>query len=330
MVSCVGGRRRRRWSFAGCQFDEANWTLSVEGRRVAIEAKPLELLRELLLNAGNLVTKDELLDRVWPDVAVVEASLPTAGGKLRRALRDDRRDRPIIETVPRIGYRLAMPVSVEDMNDIPSALPAIPQSADTVRIRDDGGAIDLLQARKSPSRRPQLVTFAAIVAFAFVALALALPPARQAATKPHSASFSNRDVSTALRKVDIDKVEQMLAAGWDPDTPLDIDRNNALNVLLNNCEWDPGHDQRKMLLMARTLIDGGASFTSRNAWGDTAYSIASAKRYCGPDHPVTKMIKRMCEAAADRIGDHCLADYHRDSTGAVVRQDAPPLAAGHG
>ena len=106
--------------------------------------------------------------------------------------------------------------------------------------------------------------------------------------------------------------------------------DGALNILLNNCEWDPGHDQRKMLLMARTLIDGGASYSNRNAWGDTAYSIASAKRYCGPDHPVTKMIERMCNAASDRIGDHCLADYHRDATGAVMRQDAPPLAAGHG
>ena len=108
-------RRRRRWSFADCLFDEGNWTLIVGGRRVPIETKPLELLRALLLRAGNLVTKDELLDSIWPDVTVVEASLPTAVHKLRMALNDERRKTHIIETVPRIGYRLAVPVEVEEL-----------------------------------------------------------------------------------------------------------------------------------------------------------------------------------------------------------------------
>ena len=78
---------QRRWSFAGCTFDESNWALSVGGDRVAIETKPLEMLRELLLRAGNVVTKDALLDSIWPDVTVVEASLPTAVHKLRLARR---------------------------------------------------------------------------------------------------------------------------------------------------------------------------------------------------------------------------------------------------
>ena len=109
-------RRRRRWSFADCLFDEGNWTLIVGGRRVPIETKPLELLRALLLRAGNLVTKDELLDSIWPDVTVVEASLPTAVHKLRLALGDDRRETHIIDTIPRIGYRLAVPVELEDLS----------------------------------------------------------------------------------------------------------------------------------------------------------------------------------------------------------------------
>src|SRR5687767_13093617 len=112
-----GVDQRRRWSFAECVFNEANWTLTIDGRRVAVETKPPELLRELLLNAGELVAKDQLMDKIWPDVEVVEASLPTAIGKLRRALNDDRRDRPIIETVARRGYRLAVPVEVEQLPD---------------------------------------------------------------------------------------------------------------------------------------------------------------------------------------------------------------------
>ena len=110
----IDRRRRRRWRFADCVFDEAGWSLVVNETRMTVETKPLELLRALLEDAGNLVSKDELLDRIWPSVTVVEGSLPTAVHKLRQALNDANRDPPIIETVSRVGYRLAVPVRVEE------------------------------------------------------------------------------------------------------------------------------------------------------------------------------------------------------------------------
>jgi serine/threonine protein kinase len=54
------------------------------------------------------VTKEELLESVWPDVMVVDASLATAVSKLRKAMGDE--EQPVIVTVPRVGYRLAVPV----------------------------------------------------------------------------------------------------------------------------------------------------------------------------------------------------------------------------
>lgn len=106
-------RRRRLWKFGNAEFDEAIWALRVDGLTIPLEAKPLELLHELLLRAGEVVTKDEILDAVWPGVTVVEGSLPTAISKLRKAL-GERQD-SIIETVPRVGYRLACPVTVESV-----------------------------------------------------------------------------------------------------------------------------------------------------------------------------------------------------------------------
>src|SRR3546814_2830099 len=76
-------RRRRLWHFANADFDEASWALRVDGRAVALEGKPLEVLHELLLRAGEVVTKDEILDAVWPGLTVVEGSLATAISKLR-------------------------------------------------------------------------------------------------------------------------------------------------------------------------------------------------------------------------------------------------------
>lgn len=106
-------RRRRLWKFAGAEFDEASWALRVDGHSVALEGKPLEVLHELLLRAGEVVTKDEILDAVWPGLTVVEGSLPTAISKLRKAL-GERQDN-IIETVPRVGYRLTCTVKIESV-----------------------------------------------------------------------------------------------------------------------------------------------------------------------------------------------------------------------
>ncbi|WP_066798621.1 protein kinase domain-containing protein [Sphingomonas soli] len=93
------------------EFDEAGWMLRIAGQPAPLETKPLEVLHELLLRAGEVVTKNELLDAVWSGVTVVEGSLPTAISKLRRALGKSREH--VIETVPRVGYRLIGPLAIE-------------------------------------------------------------------------------------------------------------------------------------------------------------------------------------------------------------------------
>lgn len=154
-------RRRRLWRFAGAEFDEASWALRVDGEVVQLEGKPLEVLHELLLRAGEVVAKDELLDAVWPGVAVVEGSLPTAISKLRKAL--GKRDVNIIETVPRVGYRLIAPVRIDSI-DAPLAprftfaagdsVPGRPQWALREPLGDTGAAdVWLAQHAKTGERR---------------------------------------------------------------------------------------------------------------------------------------------------------------------------------
>ena len=300
-------RRRRRWVFADCVFDEANWALIVGGRRVPIETKPLELLRELLNEAGNLISKEDLLDPIWPEVTVVEASLTTAVHKLRHALNDERRKPHIIETVPRIGYRLSIPVEVEDSTGAPRISWAA--SAD---LRSGKGPPGAVAPRPSWQASPRLLSISGGVAIIALIGLFAFGPAQYvSATRTNAVApaFTQRDAANALRKLDVPAIERLLAAGWDPNTPFDKEGNGAVNYLLNICEWDRGHDQHKVLLMARTLFEAGASVTKRNVWGDTSYSIAKAARYCGPNHPVTKMIRMMCTEGPKPLGDRCLASY---------------------
>ena len=283
-------RGSRRWSFADCIFDESDWALTVGGRRVAIETKPLELLRQLLLHAQHLVSKDALMDAVWPNVAVVEASLPTAVRKLRLALGDDDRPTHLIETVPRIGYRLAVPATLEGalVQTPPVTPPFQPAASNGRRLWMAGGAL----------------------AVVVLTVLLVAPSEHVAATKA-SRVYSSSEAVNALRRLDVAKVDQMIADGWKPDA-LDKESNNALNRLLEICEWNPAHDRAKLLTISRALLDGGVSIIQRNIYGDTAYSIAKAQRYCGPNHPVTIMLRNMCysgEANARRMGDRCLAAY---------------------
>ena len=108
----------RVWRFAGCELNELRRELRVRGTVVEIEAKPLEVLRQLLIHAGEVVTKEELLDSVWPGTAVVDGSLATAVSKVRKALEDD--DSPVVVNVPRVGYRLAVPVYTRSSPAAPS------------------------------------------------------------------------------------------------------------------------------------------------------------------------------------------------------------------
>lgn len=94
------------WRFGDCEFDDLRFELRVGGRAVEVERKPLELLRYMLSRSGEVVKKEELLEAVWPGVLVVDASLATAVSKLRKVLGEEE----IIQTVSRVGYRIAVSV----------------------------------------------------------------------------------------------------------------------------------------------------------------------------------------------------------------------------
>lgn len=296
------GPGERRWSFNGCTFDEGSWTLFVDGERVALEGKPLELLRALLARAGNVASREALLDLIWPDVTVVEASLTTAVYKLRTALRDDRRERSIIETVPGIGYRLGVPVTVEAS---PKPVGAAGEGSGPAPFIATARAVSEAPAGATKGPRLRLALIAASLAVAISAIGLFIISSRDSASQ----AFSQRDAANALRRLDIEAIDELLEAGWNPNHQFDGDGNGAINIALNICEWDRGHDRQKLLLMVRTLHDGGARLDHRNIWGDTAYSIAKADRYCGSDHPVTRMLHTMCYAGLLPLGDRCLATY---------------------
>ena len=82
----LSAHRHLRWRFAGACFDEASLQLSVDGQAVELERRPLQLLGLLLTHAGEIVTKDEILEALWPGREVSEASVTTCMARLRQGL----------------------------------------------------------------------------------------------------------------------------------------------------------------------------------------------------------------------------------------------------
>ncbi|HSI51933.1 MAG TPA: winged helix-turn-helix domain-containing protein [Ideonella sp.] len=99
------------WHFGGAVFDERVLELQVGGELAQLERKPIELLRHLLRRAGEVVTRDELLEAVWPGRVAGETSLAKAVSRVRQALGDAGQD--IIRTVHGYGYRLVAEVRIE-------------------------------------------------------------------------------------------------------------------------------------------------------------------------------------------------------------------------
>src|ERR1700732_1893652 len=77
------------------------------GRKIRLQGLPVRVLAILLEMTGEVVTREELREKLWPANTFVdfEHSLNTAIAKLRRALNDDSEKPRYIETLPRRGYR---------------------------------------------------------------------------------------------------------------------------------------------------------------------------------------------------------------------------------
>jgi adenylate cyclase len=96
------------FQFEGYTLDVARSSLRAADREVQLRPKSFEVLRHLVENADRLVTKEELIKAIWPNVVVTDESLTHCVSEVRQAIGDS--TQTIIATVPRRGYRFAAPV----------------------------------------------------------------------------------------------------------------------------------------------------------------------------------------------------------------------------
>jgi eukaryotic-like serine/threonine-protein kinase len=128
------GPKGIRYRFGPFELNTGEESLVRNGIRVKVQYLPYRLLAMLVERPGDIITREEVRQRLWPENTFVEFdnSLGVAVRKVRDSLNDDAEAPRYVETVPRRGYRFVAPVTVlgsessaqaEPSSDIPTAEP---------------------------------------------------------------------------------------------------------------------------------------------------------------------------------------------------------------
>ena len=96
--------------FGRCEIDVAGCALHRDGRLVAIEPRPFDLLVQLIRQRHRVVSSQELLEKVWASRSVSTSALARAVMKLRQAV-GETSAAPLIRTVPKVGYQFIAPLT---------------------------------------------------------------------------------------------------------------------------------------------------------------------------------------------------------------------------
>jgi DNA-binding winged helix-turn-helix (wHTH) protein len=256
---------------------------------VRVEAQTMAVLVVLARAGGATVTRDDLIEACWQGRIVTDDAITRTIAKVRGLARYVTPAPFVLETVPKVGYRL------------------IAQSAAGVAAPDARAPEPAASAGSDRLRRWRPLAIAAGVALA-IPVAWSMLPREGASRPPEGAGPaaagpaatglpSAQEVSEALVLLDKDRVLDYLKRGWNPNWKLDAEGGDALQTLLLACERNPTHDRGMVAQIARELILAGDDPSMTNKWGDNSLDIANSVRYCGPKHPVTEFLRSMTKPA---------------------------------
>ena len=124
--------------FGAFEADLRSGELRKDGVKLKFTGQPFQVLAILLERPGEVVTREELQKRLWPDTFVdVERNLNTAVNKIREVLGDSAEAPRFVETLPRRGYRFIAPITAVsgmidgNLNEKPSDLKTKRRSSKT-------------------------------------------------------------------------------------------------------------------------------------------------------------------------------------------------------
>ena len=158
--------------FADFELDVAAYELSRNGRAVKLERIPMELLLLLVDRRGELVTRAEILEKLWGKDTFLDAdnSINTAIAKIRIVLKDHPENPAFVKTISGKGYRFIASITPTlDEKDALATLPSVPASATETGARE----APVLEPASKDSSQPHRLRLAAAAAGLVLAAVLA-------------------------------------------------------------------------------------------------------------------------------------------------------------
>jgi DNA-binding winged helix-turn-helix (wHTH) protein/tetratricopeptide (TPR) repeat protein len=122
-------------SFGPFRLDAATESIWRDGEEIRLRPRTLAVLRYLAERPGRVITKEELLQAVWGEVAVGDAALAVCVGEIRKALGDEARMPRFVETVHRRGYRFIGVVGAAAASAEPELPRLVGREAELARLR---------------------------------------------------------------------------------------------------------------------------------------------------------------------------------------------------
>jgi DNA-binding winged helix-turn-helix (wHTH) protein/TolB-like protein/Flp pilus assembly protein TadD len=160
----MGQQDNRSYEFGRFRLNVAERLLLREGELVPLTPKVCEILLTLVENSGQVVSKDDLMKRVWPNTFVEEGNLTQNISLLRKALGETPGGVQFIETVPRRGYRFVAETSAtSETNGRFGSIPSSPEIAPVV-------SAQIPAAVSGRRRTPAFILAAGLVVFSIIGL----------------------------------------------------------------------------------------------------------------------------------------------------------------
>ena len=160
----------RIYRLDGIEIVPSQLSLKKEGQEQALRQKPFQVLIYLLERRQRVVTKEELFQHIWPNVAVTDNVVEHCLTEIRKALGDDSRHPRFIKTIPRGGYRFIAAVEETVPDQVSEQSKAL-----TTKV-ESKAAISHVSSVGAPGkrtawigRRPAVILAAAIMAAVFIA-----------------------------------------------------------------------------------------------------------------------------------------------------------------
>jgi TolB-like protein/DNA-binding winged helix-turn-helix (wHTH) protein/Tfp pilus assembly protein PilF len=266
--------------FGPFKLDLKAGELQKHGRSIRLQEQPFQILKILLEHSGQVVAREELRKRLWPDDTNVEFghSINSAINRLRDVLGDTPEKPKYVETVARRGYRLVLPVERELIG---SPIPTVPVAEAHMESAISSTAVPFNSQVSPPeptetSRNKKARKVAGLVALCALAAGLTLESQRRHWLQPPLRRITSLAV-LPLENVSIGKAPDYFADGMTDELITELGKISALRVISRTSVMRYQGAQKPVAEIARDLhVDGvieGTVLRSGNRVRVTAHLI---------------------------------------------------------